>query len=397
MPAPLHRPLRVAAFLQLDTEHGRGILRGIAQFFRQRPEVTVLKFNKPETFNAAALRRLELDGIIAKAGTPRDEAALAGLGIPVVNVSGQRAPAHLPTVNTDDMLVGRLALRHLHGRGYRRFAYCGSRTHLASQLRWRGFKAEAAAGGALPVQQHFVPRGDQNEPYPDRLRATLVRWIKSLPKPVALFAFTDRVALELDEACNRSRARVPEDVAILGVGNDLTRLGFAHVELSSIQLNTQHIGLLSAEALFARLRRRPCPRDTLVSPLKIVTRRSTDRFAVDDETVAHALDHIREQVGNIIYVDDIARAVGVSRRTLELKFRRAVGSSVYAEVQRLHFERATELMADPDLTLGEIAYASGFPDAQIFSTAFRRRFREAPSLYRARLLGRGHRLRARPA
>jgi len=397
MHAPLPRSLRVAAFLQLDTEHGRGILRGVAQFFRQRSEVTVLKFNRPEAFDATALHRLKLDGIIAKASTPRNEVVLAGLRIPVVNVSGQHTPTQLPTVNSDDMLVGRLALRHLHGRGYRHFAYCGSRTHLASQLRWRGFKAEAAASGAPPVQRHFVPRSDQNEPYPDHIRTALARWIKSLPKPLALFAFTDQVALELDEACNRSRARVPEDVAILGVGNDLTRLGFAHVEISSIQLNTQRIGLLAAEALFARLHRRPCSRAMLVSPLKIVTRRSTDRFAVDDETVAHALGQIREQVGNTIYVNDIARAVGVSRRTLELKFRRAIGSSVYAEVQRLHFERATELMADPDLTLGEIAYASGFPDAQIFSTAFRRRFREAPSVYRARLLGSGTQPRARSA
>ena len=386
---PSAPPRRIAAYLSLATEHGRGILRGIARFFHQQPEVTVFKFSDPRVYDAAALRRLRPDGIIARVATRRNEAVLASLGVPVVNVSGQIATPRLPLVNTDDLRVGQLALSHLHGRAYRQFAYCGSKTHLGSILRYRGFCAEARRLGiTTAIPQHILPQGDQNSPYPDAIRARLAAWLQGLPRPIGILGFTDRVALELDEACARLGLRVPEDIAILGIGNDLARVEFAHVALTSIQLNTQQIGVLAAEMLQARMDgRRDPPGETLVSPQKIVTRRSTDRFAVDDEVVALALDHMREHVGNTIYVEEVARAAGVTRRVLELRFRAALGTSVYAEAQRLHFERALELMPEPALTLGEIAYASGFESPSVFASAFRRRHGVTPSEYRRRLVG----------
>jgi LacI family transcriptional regulator len=385
-------PRRIAVYLSLSTEHGRGILRGIARFFHRRPEVTVLKFSDPRTYDAAALHRLRVDGIIGRVATRRNETVLATLGVPVVNVSGQIATPRLPLINTDDLKVGQLAFRHLHGRGYRNFAYCGSSTHFGSVLRYRGFGAEARRLGVPGlIPQHNLPQGDQNAPYPDGVRARLSAWLEALPKPMGILGFTDRVALELAEGCNRLGRQVPEDVAILGVGNDPARVDFAHVALSSVQLNTQHIGLLAAEKLQAMMDGAPSAavEETLVSPQKIVIRPSTDRFAVDDEVVALALDHIREHVGNTIYVDEVARAAGVSRRVLELRFRAALGTSVYAEAQRQHFERALELMAEPGLTLGEIAYAAGFESPSVFASAFRRRHGMTPSAYRCRLTGEG--------
>lgn len=386
MPSPTRR---IAAYLSLDTEHGRGILRGIAHAFRQHPEVTVLKFRDPRTYDAAVIRRLAPDGIIARVASRRNEAALAGLGVPVVNVSGQVATPRLPLINTDDLRVGALAAGHLHGRGYRHLAFCGSTTHLGSTQRYRGFSAEARRLGLVAaIPRHELPQGDQNAPYPDALRARLAAWLKGLPRPVGILGFTDRLALELDEACARVGLRVPEDVAILGVGNDLARVEFAHVPLTSIQLNTQQIGRLAAERLQELMNGGDrTPSETLVSPQKIVPRRSTDRLAVDDEVVALALDYLREHVGNSIYVADVARAAGVTRRVLELRFRAALGTSVHAEAQRLHCEHAVQLMAEPGLTLGEIAYASGFESPSVFATAFRHRHGEAPSTYRKRILG----------
>jgi len=285
--------------------------------------------------------------------------------------------------------VGQLALGHLHGRGYRHFAYCGNNTHLGSILRYRGFRAEARSRGVVTaIPRHILPQGDQNSPYPDATRARLVAWLKTLPRPVGILGFTDRVALELDEACARGGLRVPEDVAILGVGNDLARIEFAHVALSSIQLNTQQIGWLAAEKLWALMSEaRVMPSEILVSPQKIVTRLSTDRWAVDDEIVTLALDYLREHVGNTVYVEEVARAAGVTRRVLELRFRAALGTSVYAEAQRLHFERALELMPESTLTLSEIADASGFESPSVFASAFRRRYQTSPSEYRRRLTG----------
>lgn len=348
----------------------------------------MLKFNKRSAFDATKLRPLHLTGVIAKVSTRGDEQLLHALGLPIVNISGQLDTPRISTVNTDDELVGRLAFRHLHARGYRHFSYCGGRRHLASRHRWDGFRQEAKSHQIASIQRMLLEHDGQNEVYPEAVRDELDRWLAEIPKPVAVFAFTDRIALELEEACHRNGFSVPDHVAILGVGNDLTRLEFAQIDISSIQLNTQRIGTLAAETLWQMATQGPRKRrNLLVSPLKIIARRSTDRFAIADAAVSDALDYIREHVGNTIYVEEIARFIGVSRRLLELKFRRAIGSSIYAEVQRHHFERAIELMADPELTLGEIAYAAGFPTAQMFSSSFRRHFHESASTYRELLLG----------
>lgn len=376
--------MRLAVILQLDTEHGRGILRGIARFFRQYPDVQVWKFGRGDILSAFALRRLNADGVIARVGTDEEERILRSLRVPVVNVSGSRPTPALPTVNSDDAIVGRLAARHLISRGYRRLAFCGTPGHLASRRRRAAFAAEARASGLPPVRA--LRWSGLAALDPDRRDSALAADLADLPRPVGVFGFTDSVAIAIAEACQEARLRVPEDVAVLGVGNDLTRLDFAHVDVSSIQLNTARIGEIAAESLRSWLltRRRP-RREVLLPPVKIVTRRSTDLFAVNDEAVAGALEHIRAHVGNPIYVTEVARAAGVSRRILELRFRRCLGTTVNAEIQRTHFEHAIELMGGSELTLSEIAFASGFDSAQRFSTAFRHRYGVAPARYREAL------------
>ena len=386
-PTP-RRPWRIGVYLQLETEHGRGILRGIGHVLRRRNDVAVFKFNQVAGYSAKAMGEMDYDGVIAKVATAADERLHAKLGLPVVNVSGQRLTPSLPTVNTDDLLVGRLAGQHFFTRGFRRFAYCGSHGHLASELRLLGLTEFAREQGLPEVQTTFVPFGDQTQPYPETSRAELAAWLRSLQAPTAVLAFTDQAALEIDAAAAQHGLRVPEEIGILGIGNDQTRLEFAHSEISSFQLNTHRLGVLAAEMLLDALAGRKLGSDRIIiPPHKLVTRTSTDHFAVADDVVSAALDHIREHAGDTIYVEDVAREVGVSRRVLELKFRRVLKSSVYGEVQRVHFERALELMADPQLSLSEIAFSSGFASAVIFSKQFRRRYDAAPSEYRRRLLG----------
>ena len=376
--------LRIAAFLPIEIEHGRGILRGIAHYFRDRPEVTVLRFGQTHGYEVDALRRRRVDGIIAKVGTVRDVGVFGQLGVPVINISGQMNPRDVPQVNSDDRRVGWIAFEHLHRRGYRNFAYCGNARHAASRLRLAGFEGAARAAGIHgEISSLFIPRGDQNAPYADRVRSTLDAWIRSLPRPVGVFAFTDRVALELAEACGREGLGIPEDVALLGVGDDLTRIDFAPVALSSIRLNTESIGTLAAEGLDRWLLTGVRPADVLVPPKKIITRRSSDHYAVADDGVSQALEYLRENLGNPIYVRDVARAAGVSRRALEVRFRRALGTSVNAEALRLKMECAAELLEDSGAQVTEVAFKLGFSSLKDFSRVFARHFGQSPRILRS--------------
>jgi len=387
-PSGHSKEIRVAAFLSIDTEHGRSILRGIARYFRHRSEVTVLKFGQTGNYDLNQLRRLRVDGVIAKVGSRRDEEVLIQLGVPVMNISGQMERGTLPKVDSDDSRVGELAFQHLYSRGHRRFAYCGNPKHHASALRMESFcRAARKTEGCSVVSVYSLPLGDQDAPYAERVRENLSDWVCSLPKPVGIFTFTDRVAVEVEEVCARAEIQVPAEVALLGVGNDLTRIEFSHVELSSVQLNSERIGLLAAESLDQMLSSQSKPMERiLVPPQKIVIRRSTDRYAVSDVEVSESLDYIRQHIGNIIYVSEIARTVGVSRRSLELRFRSALGESIYEAVQRLKMDHAIDLLADLNMPVGEVAFATGFSDQKAFSRVFRKRMKETPSQFRERLI-----------
>lgn len=374
--------LRLAVYLQLHTGFGLGILRGLARYVREQPGIDLIKFPKPTRYDVSAMRALHLDGVIAKISSAEDAAALARLGIPVVNVSGRVATPRMHVLNTDDLRVGEMACGHFTRRGYRAVAYCGPPHHRASRLRQQGLETSAQAAGCA-FHHYALRRSDEASAYPAPTRRALAAWLKSLPHPVGVLAFTDYVAIELAEAAGLAGLRVPDQVAILGVGNDLTRLDFAHTEVSSIELPTQQIGYRAAELLLAMIRgERPPPTETLFNPPKIATRRSTDHFAVADEAVALALDYMREHQGNAIYVDDIAHAAALSRRALEKRFSRAMGTTIYGMVQRLQQERAQELLADQNLNLEEVACASGYTDARHLCMAFRRRLGQPPSTYR---------------
>ena len=385
-PSPRGRSFTIASIFPLDTAHGQGLLRGVAHFVREHPRLHVLRFGfvRPEALTQKFLGSLQVDGLIVKISTPAEEELIVRHGLPAVNISGQIATPRVPTVNTDDMLLGRLAAQYFHRRGYRALAFNGNSAHRASVLRCEAFVAEGRALGVpadrIHVRMH--PRVGRLE----TLRRPLVQWIAKLPPPVGVLTFDDFEAYEAALACEEAKRRVPEDVGIIGVGNNPTRLELSPVALSAIELNTPLIGWRAAELLFDLLQgRRVAAREHLIKPLKFVTRRSTDTYAIDDELVSRALDHIRDHVGNTIYVDEIARAVGCSRRTLELRFRATLGTSVYAEVQRQHLEHAKEMLANPSLTLSEVAYASGYEDANHLGLAFRRQLGVTPGKFRTEM------------
>jgi AraC family transcriptional regulator, transcriptional activator of pobA len=58
---------------------------------------------------------------------------------------------------------------------------------------------------------------------------------------------------------------------------------------------------------------------------------------------------------------------------------------------------AARLLRFSDLTIGEVAHRAGFDDQLYFSRAFKRRFGEAPKVYRERVRGRDPAAAAAPS
>ena len=109
-----------------------------------------------------------------------------------------------------------------------------------------------------------------------------------------------------------------------------------------------------------------------IPPVGIATRQSTDLVAVEDERLAQAVRFIRQHSQEVISVEDIARAAGISRSLLERKFRDAFGRSPWEHVLQLRLRHAEQLLSQTRLSITEIAERTGFGAPEYFSAIFRK-------------------------
>ncbi|MCG8402849.1 MAG: helix-turn-helix transcriptional regulator, partial [Firmicutes bacterium] len=82
-------------------------------------------------------------------------------------------------------------------------------------------------------------------------------------------------------------------------------------------------------------------------------------------------------------INDIALEAALSRRQLERKFRDWLGRTPAEEIRRLRLARVRELLAETDLSVAEIAKASGFSSLEYMSTAFKSATGLTPLRYRS--------------
>jgi AraC-like DNA-binding protein len=96
-----------------------------------------------------------------------------------------------------------------------------------------------------------------------------------------------------------------------------------------------------------------------------------------------ALDHLLDHLAHPVGLDDAARAGGISTRSLQRRMQDELGTGLAAWLQRARVQRAVELLADPELEIGEIALRCGYQSPAAFSRAFAAVTGVAPSAWRS--------------
>lgn len=310
---------------------------------------------------------------------------LAERGMPVVAlVTGTESPA-VPRVTPDHAVAGRLGAAHLTSRRLEHFAgFCDQSTATsAGRIREAAF-AEVVAASGLGFASFFNgPRTVGGWNLAGQIE-DLAEWLTELPKPLGLFCGDDDHGLRALAACRRAGLRVPDDVAILACHNDRVICDFASPTLSSIEFDQPAAGYAAAQLLDGLLEhgRRPPP-VTLIPPVGVVARRSSDTFATDDTYVRDAVRFIRDQVERSLDVLDVTAHVGLSRPALHRRFVNALGRSIQAEIQRARLERVKWLLATTDLPLLEIAVRSGYASSSHLARDFKRDTGQTAMQYRS--------------
>lgn len=382
-PAPV-ATRRVALLVESSFASGRGMFCGIADYARRHGPWSLC--TEPRGLDdpvPAWLATWRGDGIIVRVSNRRLRDAVLETGLPVIDMLGTVPDPRLPVVLPDDDAIGRLAAEHLLERGFREFGHCGVRTNWSHRAR-AGFVAAVAAAGH-PVHVHELPVLGRSRRSWDADQECLAGWLRRLPKPVAIMACSDARAQRVLDACGRIGAAVPDDVAVLGVGNDEMVCEFGTPPLSSVVPDYQRIGY-EAASLLDRLMHgaadRPPP--LLLPPAGVVTRQSTDVIAVPDPDTAAAIRFIRERACTGVSVSEVADHTLLSRTDLKRRFRRYLGCSVIDQIVRERLNQATRLLRDTTLPIGHIARVTGFRTQQRMGAVFRTRLGTTPARYRQR-------------
>jgi len=106
------------------------------------------------------------------------------------------------------------------------------------------------------------------------------------------------------------------------------------------------------------------------------------RFGTDDAHVLSAISAMEEHLEDILRLEDVASAAGLSPRQLERRFRRALGMGPMRFYLGLRLERAERLLTYSRLGVRDIGLASGFSSLAEFSRAYKARYGLAPSMHR---------------
>ncbi len=375
-------PYRVQLAIDPTLAYFREVILGIRQygFDTGRLYLTDRWLEHERLDFPALVQRDAVQGIVAAIHKPEIEAKFAALPIPVVNVSNTMPLPRLPVITQDDVAVGRLAAEHLCASGCRQFAFWGQQHALYSMERLTGFREVVSRfGGTVDVRLMQSRYGS-----PEYKR--ILQWLSRQKPPLCVFAVLDAFALLVLRAARELGWRVPDDVAVLGAGDDDFLVAFERTPLSSIQLPSRKIGY-EAGAEIDRLLSggsRNVKRPGL-APVGLHARQSTDTLFIGDEVVVKALRHIRANATTNPYIGDIARAVGVARTTLQQRFRAAMGRTMLEEIQRMRIQFAKDLLHSSDLNLEMIAERCGFSSSQRFSVLFRQHVGVPPNRFRRSL------------
>ena len=300
-------------------------------------------------------------------------------GIPVVDVTASRPDVKVPRVTSDHVGIGRLAAEHFRERNFRNVVWFSTGWGNVHALRYRGL-AESIPTEKWVVEESLAKtkRGDWG---------AFMRWIGKLlnaaPKPLAALAYDEADAARILDAAERIGVSVPEELAILSIGNDPIICENQSVPLSSIDQNLERGGY-EAAVMLDRLMDggKPPAKPVLIPPNGICLRRSTDIMASGDPLVKKTLDYIAENLSKPFGASQIADALGISRNLLDKHFRADLNRSIGAEITRQRIAMAKLLLRNSGETVVEIAKRTGFCNPSHLTNTFRNNTGETPRHYR---------------
>jgi len=371
---------RVGLAINSDMHYGREVLHGIFDYVRKHRPWQYVTGNLEWEFPDG----VQLSAVVGMLGTGSLLKKMKRRGVPVINVSERQQGVGTVRVLPDNVEAGRQAAAYFVDKKFTHFAFTGPEDYAFARMRHLGFEEHLRSCGFSCHVQNFGQGKwpiHSMDPLPE-----IGEWIQSLPIPCAIFASSDDHARRVLNECVRLGIRVPEEIAVLGCDNNEIECELSPTPISSVALPLRRLGYEAARMVELHLTGNTLPTEAIrLPPSGIVTRRSTDVIAVQDQTLARAVGFISAHAAEPINVSNVAKASGASRRYLERRFKTLLGRTPREEILRVRVGLAKRLLSETLLPMTEIAESAGFTDSKMMCSAFGRDTGLTPSEFRLRI------------
>ena len=226
-----------------------------------------------ELFYVDVLSKKQVDGIIfVAAGDQADSLDfLLRRNMPLVMIDRNVPNVEVDAVLTDNQLGGFLATRHLLDLGHTRIAcIAGPSSITPSAERIIGYRKALEETG-ISYDENLIIRGDYHAQSGMDITHSI---LKMTPRPTAIFALNDLMALGALRAAAEAGYSVPQDLAVVGY-DDLEIAHFTNPPLTTIAQPKKEIGAQAVNLLVDRMSRKTRPPSRLVLAPELIIRRST--------------------------------------------------------------------------------------------------------------------------
>ena len=386
MPKKAQKIRNVIVAANLADASWRDFLTGFFDYARTGVHWNIRLLQSAEELAQEADDLIRADGVVS--GIRADDATVAkfkATTTPLVLIGMEDARlaqrTNTTVVRNDNEDIGAYAARHFLSLGkFNSFGFVTTNTDESwSTLRAQGFRRILDASGfdLHQFRTNFVPGSSED-------LGRLMRWVRELPKPAAIFAAYDRRAIHVLSACKATGLAVPGQVAVIGVDNDRLLCDFADPPLSSVAPDHEEEGRVAAQTLDAMMRARPRKRldKVLITGKRIVERESARETTPATTLLRRATDYIIRNAAKNIKPTDVALHLGVSRSLLDLRFREANGKTTSAFIAETRLVEVKRRLRKTKQSIRGISRECGFANPNHLKNLFRRHFGMSMREYR---------------
>jgi LacI family transcriptional regulator len=195
-------------------------------------------------------------------------------GVPLVLMNQRKLVGKYPNVLVEYATGFREALDHLLALGHRDIGFiAGPQSLNSARGRMEAFKAAMKTHG-LPLRAEWVAIGDMRV---EGGRAAMDRLLACRPRPAAIVASNDLMAVGALQAAHEANVRVPQELSLIGF-DDVPIAGMVHPALTTIRHPRREVAARAFAALQQVLRGEKTIANVILHP-HLVVRDSTGPFA----------------------------------------------------------------------------------------------------------------------